>query len=240
MLLTQYIILTFMSLGLVQASPTAPRDSPQRLSFDDVVLLGNDGSSKVLKESEYNKLAARSNVTPNTLVPQMRQVLNRRGCEQSTEIEVISDTQFTNSDVAMSPVVNSAGSDSDSLAVSRGYSIANSVTVTAGADITLVKDILGLSFSIAYAQTWTTTDTQTFTFSVPDNQYGLIVSQPLVRRILGQTISGCTDNPTRTDFTADSYSSKAFGGLDWVTGIIRLCNSTTYPVSFCSGEGEHY
>lgn len=102
-----------------------------------------------------------------------------------------------------------------------------------------LEAIFTASLSLSYTETWTTTETTTFTFSVPAGQYGVIVSQPYTHRVQGNVLSGCTDSPTSNAYTADSYTSATYGGLDWVKGPIVLCNSTTYPIPYCVGTGEH-
>lgn len=92
---------------------------------------------------------------------------------------------------------------------------------------------------IDVSESWTTTDTQTYTFSVPEGQYGVVVSNPNAHRLTGNVLSGCTDSPTSEPFVSDSYTSESFGSLSWVTGPIGLCNSSTYPVPFCVGTGTH-
>ncbi|KAI1341212.1 hypothetical protein F5Y15DRAFT_414331 [Xylariaceae sp. FL0016] len=231
-------LLTFV--GAVLATPT-----PQQLGFDDVVLLNADGSSSVMKDYEYSGLVARSHLrpAPRTDLSVARaetsgaKKLHRR-CDDSNEVQVTSDTTFLNWDVPMSPVVSAQGGTA-SVSIASGYSLANSVSVSASETLTLLKDVLQASLSVSYTETWTTTETQTFQYTVPDGQFGLVVSQPSVRRVVGNYLSGCVDAQDSEAFTSDTYSSQAFGNLNWVQGVIRLCNSTTYPVPYCIGDGTH-
>lgn len=65
-----------------------------------------------------------------------------------------------------------------------------------------------------------------------------MVSNPATTRHSGRVDIGCIAEATDTTyFTADSYSSKAYGGLSWVEGTITLCTGDTYPLPRCSGEG---
>ncbi|OHF04128.1 hypothetical protein CORC01_00467 [Colletotrichum orchidophilum] len=223
--------------GLIGAAVAAPAPGSAPLAFDDVIVVGEDGAHTVMKAAEYDALERRA-ALPVASSPSLDDVLARRGCEESTEVQVLSDEQFLNWDVAVSPVVSAAGNDV-AVSIDSGYSLSNSVSVTAGAKYTLVKDILDISLSVSYSQTWTTTQSQNLRFTVPDGQYGLVVSQPNVRRVIGNVFSGCTDSPTVTGFTSDSYSDQSYGNLAWVKGVIRLCNSTSYPVPYCIGQGEH-
>ncbi|ORY68457.1 uncharacterized protein BCR38DRAFT_423313 [Pseudomassariella vexata] len=225
--------LAAVGVAVALPSPAAP------LSFDDVVLINADGSSNVIKESEYNSLIARGILESPAAAaaapaPAKKE---RRACASSAETQVTSDTSFINWDVAMSPVVSAAGGGV-SVGVTSGYSIANSLSVseTVGASI---ESVLSVSLSLSYTETWTTSESTSLTYTVPDGQYGLIVSQPKVRRIEGNYLSGCTDSPSSEAFVSDTYTSQSYGNLQWVTGVIRLCNSTEYPVPFCVGTGSH-
>ncbi|KXH38347.1 hypothetical protein CSIM01_09692 [Colletotrichum simmondsii] len=127
--------------GLIGAAVAAPAPGPAPLNFDDVIVVGEDGTHTVMKASEYDALERRAALP-----------------------------------VAPAPALG---------------------------------------------------------------DYGLVVSQPNVRRVTGNIFSGCTDSPTVDAFTSDSYSDQSYGNLAWVKGVIRLCNSTTYPVPYCIGQGEH-
>ncbi|WQF78737.1 hypothetical protein CDEST_03751 [Colletotrichum destructivum] len=223
--------------GLIGAAIAAPRPAPVALNYDDVVVIGEDGTHQIMKSAEYDALQARAALAP---APDVKPIegLERRGCEESTEVQVLSDDEFLNWDVAISPVLSSIGG-SATVSVANGYSLANTVTVSSGVTGSFAEGVLGVSLSVSYAETWTTTETQTLGFTVPEGQYGLVVSQPNVRRVTGNILTGCTDSPSKSSFQSDTYSSQAYGNLAWVKGVIRLCNSTTYPVPYCIGNGEH-
>ncbi|OHW99280.1 hypothetical protein CSPAE12_01981 [Colletotrichum incanum] len=230
--------------GLIGAATTAPAPAPPALNWDDVIVVLNDGSTHVMKAADYDAIEARSALPPilptqgTNLVDSTGGVARRDGCEQSTEAQILADKEFLGPDIAISPVVSSDGAIAD-VSIANGYSIANTITVQAGVELSLAEKVLGLSLSVSYAETWTTTETQTLRFTMQANQYGVVVSQPNVRRVTGKMITGCTDKPDVTPFTSDSYSSQSYGNLAWVKGVIRLCNSTVYPVPYCLGQGEH-
>lgn len=96
-----------------------------------------------------------------------------------------------------------------------------------------------MSLSVTVSMSWATTDSRTFSYWVPAGQHGLVVSQPLVRRITGNLVTGCVDGPSYEAFTSDSYSSQTYDEMSWVKGPIILCNSTQYPVPYCNGNGVH-
>lgn len=120
-------------LGAAQA--LAP---PKILSFDDVIVPNEDGSSySVMKDYEYGiqkskreMLNKRAKHSPPS-VPSAAAVEKR--CDESTEVQVTSDTNFNNWDVAMSPVISNTGSSMATVAVSKGYEVGNSLSV-GGAD----------------------------------------------------------------------------------------------------------
>ncbi|KAF6810908.1 hypothetical protein CMUS01_13365 [Colletotrichum musicola] len=226
------------AIGLIGAAAAAPKPLPVALNFDDVIVVGDDGSHQVMKSAEYDALQARSNVQVAPALDARSEGVSARGCAESTEVQVLSDEEFLNWDVAISPVLSSTGG-SATVSVTNGYSISNSVQVGASASASFFEGVLGLSLSVSYTESWSTSESSTIGFTVPEGQYGLVVSQPNVRRVKGNVLSGCTDSPTKTEFTSDTYSSQSYGNLNWVKGVIRLCNSTTYPVPYCNGEGAH-
>ncbi|KAH7177031.1 hypothetical protein EDB81DRAFT_898652 [Dactylonectria macrodidyma] len=227
-------------LGFASSAIAAP--APTTLSQDDIIVLKSDGTSQVMKAADFDRLeleareASTTSLRPKGLgAPK----LGRRGCEESTEFQVLSDTKFLNWDMAISPVISSLGGKSATVAVTDGYTLSNTLTVSESFDLTVVKDFFSASLSVSYAESWTTQQSQTLTFTVPDDQYGVIVSQPYVRRVTGNVISGCTDSPTTAEFTSDTYTSQSYGDLSWVTGVIRLCSSASYPIPYCIGTGSH-
>lgn len=239
-----FIALALQAACLTAATPLAPRV----LNFDEVAVVGLDGRMAIMNEAEYRQLEVRHQPLepPSQTVERQLESLNhqlrQRDCDESSETQVISDTTFTNWDVPMSPIIGAQGG-SATVAVSDGYSIANRLHIDSSGTIkTALKAIL--QAASAYKETnmdttWTSTQSSSLTFQVPDGQYGLVVSQPLVRRVQGNIFSGCTDSWTQEEFTLDSYTSQSYGDLSWVQGVITLCNSTTYPVPYCNGEGFH-
>ncbi|KAL6411906.1 hypothetical protein AUP68_04285 [Ilyonectria robusta] len=184
-------------LGLVSSSTAAP--APTVLSADDIIVLKTDGSTEIMKAADFEALESKSSApTSFGLRDATDAKLVRRSCEDSsTEIQVLSDEEFLNWDVAISPVVSSVGG------------------------------------------TWTTSQTQTLTFTVPDGKHGVIVSEPYVRRVQGFMLEGCSDDWKKTSFMSDTYSSQSYGDMQWVRGVIRLCSSDTYPIPYCVGTGQH-
>ncbi|KAJ4421541.1 hypothetical protein N0V82_003679 [Gnomoniopsis sp. IMI 355080] len=233
---------TFTILALLGASQAKP--APKVLEFDDVLLLREDGDHVVMKKWEYQiqedkrevqrRREARANIGR---APAMAAKLDKK-CEESTEVQVLTDENFNDWDVAMSPVIGNTGSSVATVAVSKGYSIADAVQVSETVGVTL-ESVLTASLSLSYTNTYTTTDTQTFSFNVPNGQYGLVISNPYVHRVTGNVLSGCTDSPTVETFSTSSYTSQTYGDLEWVKGPIVMCNASTYPIPFCVGEGEH-
>ncbi|KAH8601886.1 hypothetical protein B0O99DRAFT_607673 [Bisporella sp. PMI_857] len=236
-MLSRNLLITFALVGMTSATPR-----PIALNYDDVVLLNADGSSTVVKENEYTALVSRGLLQPAPQAPSLdsrdaRKTKHRR-CDESNEVQVTSDATFLNWDVPMSPVISAQGGGAQ-VSVTAGYEISNSLSVGVGVEASLIKDILSISMTVEYSQSWTTTQEQSLFYNVPDGQFGVIVSQPLVRRVEGNYLSGCTDSWDKKSFVSDTYSSRQFGNLNWVQGVIRLCNSSSYPIPYCIGDGAH-
>ncbi|WYZ42145.1 hypothetical protein EsH8_V_001040 [Colletotrichum jinshuiense] len=229
----------FAVLGLAAAVVAAP-PRPRMLAADDVILLNHDGTSQIMKAADYDALeaAAPAPASIASFNATSTPGLLRRGCAQSTEVQVTADDQFLNWDVAISPIVSSLGDSQATVGVSTGFEIGNSLTI--GSEISVGGDaIIGMSLSMDLDISWSTSLEHSLDYEVPANMYGVIVSQPYVRRVQGNLLTGCTDSPTKTYFMADTYESQGYGGLSWVKGVIRLCSSETYPIPFCNGQGEH-
>lgn len=236
--------------GLASATPA--KQEPRILQYDDVILPRADGGYDIMKKWEWSHIerrmekAAREQAMENkraalagdTIPPWANLDVGKRDCEESREVQILTDTNFTDTDIPMSPVIGGQGGQA-TVAVTKGYSVANSLTVGISEEITFVKDLFSASMKIDYGTTWTSTDSQTFTYWVNPGEYGVVVSNPFTRRITGNVLSGCSDSPTTSTFTADSRSSQTYGDLSWVRGPIYLCNSTTYPVPYCVGDGTH-
>ncbi|KAL1868891.1 hypothetical protein Daus18300_005727 [Diaporthe australafricana] len=217
--------------------------APRILTFDDVIVPNDDGSYSVMKDFEYGiqkskreMLNRRAKHSPPTI--RSAEALDKR-CDESTEVQVLTDVNFNNWDVAMSPVIANTGSSMATVAVTKGYSVSNSLSITESATYTIVPEVLTVSLSITVKTEWTTSDSQTFTYWVPSGQNGVVVSNPYVRRVTGNLVTGCSDAPSYEPFTSDSYTSQTYSEMSWVKGPIILCNSTAYPVPFCTGEGVH-
>ncbi|KAK1635383.1 hypothetical protein BDP81DRAFT_322923 [Colletotrichum phormii] len=229
----------FAVFGLATTVFAAP-SRPRMLAADDVVLFGHDGTSRIMKATDYDALETVSPAPAQTLSYSATRTpgITRRGCQQSTEVQVTSDEQFLNWDVAISPIASSLQGSSAGISVSNGVEISNSLAI--GSEITIGgSDIISVSLGMNLDMSWSTSQENSLEFDIPANMYGVIVSQPFVRRVQGNLLTGCTDNPTRASFMADTYESQGYGQLSWVKGVIRLCTSETYPIPYCIGEGQH-
>ncbi|KAH7139767.1 hypothetical protein B0J13DRAFT_505054 [Dactylonectria estremocensis] len=225
------------TFGLISISSAAT--IPRTLSSDDIIVLGKDGTSQIMKAAEFHALETRRAAPEAPRIWNVSdQVLHRRGCEKSTEVQILSDEEFLNWDIAISPVLSSVGGKG-TVTVSSGYEVSNSVSVSSTFSISAAEQILGLSLSIEVSESWSSSQEQSLTFEVPDGKHGVIVSQPYVRRVQGNVLDGCTDSWDKSTFTSDSYESQTYGNLNWVKGLIRLCSSETYPIPYCIGEGSH-
>lgn len=229
-------------VALFSLSHTKPTAKP--LQYDDVIVAGRDGSIVVMKDYEYELQEARETLHRRKadlvhIPPRKEAHTNQRRCDESIEYQVLSDTNFNDWDVAMSPVIGNIGSTGASVAVTKGYSVANSAYGNNAISRSFLEKLLGVDMPGKGTWTWTTSDEQKFTFQVPQGQYGLVVSNPYVRRVTGNYISGCVDSPSYEPWQTTTYSTQEYTNMQWVKGPIRLCNSTSYPVPYCIGSGTH-
>lgn len=249
------VLLALASVASV-ASAAPQKPQPRILQHDDVILPRADGGFDIMKDWEWSHVErrllrdARLRAEENKRAALAGELAGPAGtraggglaprddCEQSSEVQVLTNETFTDWDVAMSPVIGATGGQAN-IAVAKGYSVTNSITVGVSAELTFIDKVFKASVKTDYGHSWTSTDSQTFTFWVTPGQYGVVVSNPLTRRVTGNSLTGCTDDPTTASFTADSRTSQTYGDLSWVTGPIYLCNSSSYPVPYCVGSGSH-
>ncbi|KAK1982982.1 hypothetical protein LZ30DRAFT_589401 [Colletotrichum cereale] len=232
-------------LGLTAAAAVFASPLQSRiLAPDDVVLLNHDGSSQIMKAADYEALeTAAAAPAPVSAPAPLHNVTSapaivRRDCDKSEEVQVMSNETFIDWDVAISPLVSSAGQTMAYVSISEGYKLTDHVRI--GGRITLGgPKVIRVSLRKKLDMSWSTTQTNRFRYGLPPNMYGIVVSQPYVRRIQGNLLSGCPDSPASTPFEANTYESQSYGNLAWVKGVIRLCSNETYPIPYCIGEGQH-
>ncbi|KAF7890010.1 uncharacterized protein EAF02_002425 [Botrytis sinoallii] len=240
-------ITSLLSSLLLSSTIVGAATIPRNLDESKIILFGENGRTEVMDKAEFWKHHHGSNITqsPGPLVGYngtsgghfASSALDKRGCKSATVIRENPDQKFLNWDVPMSSVVK-AGTTTATVAVTEGYSIANAISVSAGATFTLVENFLQTSYGITYTETWTSTYTASYTYTVPAGKYGAVVSNPYTLRKSGYIDIGCIGAAAETDtYQADSYTSQAYGGLSWVSGTISLCTGDTYPLPACIGSG---
>lgn len=150
----------------------------------------------------------------------------RDSCDYTT---ADSESTFVDWDVQMSPVVIGTGTNGIDVYVSSGYSVSNAITVSGGADWTVVKDKLGLSFGIDYTRTWTTQTVINIKGTVANGWSGVMITKPIKTRKYGRQLKGCIGSQTETGtWMADSYEEGSYGGVQWVSGAISKSNSADH------------
>ncbi|KAH8794352.1 hypothetical protein F5882DRAFT_288984 [Hyaloscypha sp. PMI_1271] len=233
---------------------TAATLPPRMLTEDDVILYGRNGRVEVMKRSEYSVIAATDspfynadNVPPanatvykatssSTTDELPTRALGAR-CSTETVFTLNPVETFLNWDILMSRVVK-ANTDGTIVSVTEGFSISNSISVSASATLSLVENFLSTTFSISYTETWDSSYAAAYTFSVPTGKYGAVVSNPSTTRHSGYVDIGCiAEGATRVAFQADSYTSMSYDSLAWVDGVIQLCTGDTFPLPRCTGSG---
>ncbi|GKT41495.1 uncharacterized protein ColSpa_01676 [Colletotrichum spaethianum] len=220
--------------------------SSLNLSHDDVILFGVNGQYKIVKDAEFHNLTSTGALTYGGNdkvdardISEPLAALETRDCPGlNSEFTVTSTANFLDWDIQMSAVWG-AQQAPVTIAVAHGHSVANQVSF--GGDIGFPIKAISLGLNIDYTKTWTTTDTTTITYTVPQGYYGTVISQPWTHRVYGNVYTSCTtDNWQKTTFMASSHTSQNYGGMEWVTGVLRLCASKDYPVPYCEGSGYHY
>ncbi|KAI9046518.1 hypothetical protein LZ554_009265 [Drepanopeziza brunnea f. sp. 'monogermtubi'] len=247
-MLTSSLLSIVMVAGLVIASPFTQKVK-RTLAHDEVLVYGQ-GNARVIKRAEFDDYLAEKDLlaSPDALPADIlttRDVVNTSdsyripvspGCTEHVVFTPGPVQRFIGPDVPMSSVLRAEVADAF-LAVSEGYSIANTFGATGTVEASTIIKGLSLALTVSFTKTWTTTYSSEFRFIVPEGIYAGVVSNPVTTRYTGSVDIGCIGAQRRENWQADTYSDKGYGGLAWVEGIIGICTSTTYPVHKCIGEG---
>jgi hypothetical protein len=229
---------------------------PRVIQPYEVLLYGN-GRMEVVHETVYQAMLDADDLfNVNTTTPTDRPL-------SGTDIEIVDDgngtspidarctwyeaTQITQTqdfidwDVPMSSVVQGDNNGKTTIAVTAGYTIANSISISVQSKWTMAKDFLETTFGISYTKTWTSSYATAYTFGITPGKYGVVVSRPRVTRRIGRTLAGCVGSMSTTStFTADAHYQGSFNSLNWVQGAITTCERNSYPVARCLGSGNIY
>ena len=139
----------------------------------------------------------------------------------------------------MSPVVCAVGPMT--INVMSGWSVSNTLSVSANVDYTWVKDKLKSTFGVNFSRTWTTSTSITTGGTVPDGYCGTMVTKPLTTRRYGSVYRGCIGSLVKTGtFMADDRGTGSYNGVSWVSGAVSICRKPgrNPPLSRCQGGGN--
>lgn len=238
-------------------NPTSPAPEPIALSDlgtrtlhpEEVVVYGKD-RAEIWQRSVYQSANAELWSHPGhnqswTHIPTLEDVdtkkydnkssLKKRGCGTVSIVYQNPTQTFLDWDQPISPITHNPMS-SAMVMVGKSYALAQGVTVTAGGDYKVIKDVFSVSASVAYSHTWTTTDTATLSYWVPMGYYGVVSSNAKTKRYSGTVKTGCVgDYWDEYSFSTDTYTDKSYNGMAWVDGVIGLCASKNYPIPGCIG-----
>ncbi|EKD14160.1 uncharacterized protein L3040_007839 [Drepanopeziza brunnea f. sp. 'multigermtubi'] len=247
-MLTSSLLSILMVAGLVIASPVTHKVK-RTLAHDEVIVYGQ-GKASVIKRAEFDDYLAQKDLlaAPDALpadilakryegnTTESHQIPVSPGCTEHVVFTPGPVLRFIGPDVPMSSVLRAEYADAF-LAVSEGYSIANTFGATGTLETSLLIKGLSIALTVSFTKTWTTSYSSEFRFIVPEGIYAGVVSNPVTTRYTGSVDVGCIGAQRRESWQADTYTDKGYGGLAWVEGIIGICTSTTYPVHKCIGEG---
>ncbi|KXH31135.1 hypothetical protein CSIM01_13446 [Colletotrichum simmondsii] len=266
-----FIWIAFLSAfaAAISAAPTAIADNndgalnitdtlDRNLRNGEIVVFGTGGRTAIITQNTWELLlkvegieAETSNIDHDFLrsgdefseisLNHTDLALGKRDCNSNYQTVVDRTQRFVDWDVQMSPVVIGAGSKGIDITHSKSYSIANSVQVSAGIDLGLIKDRLKTSFGINYSRTWTTTQGYLIRGTVDNGYTGVVITRPWTNRKYGRTFQGCVGSLRQTGtFMADSHEDGSYEGVTWVGGAITACikRQSSIPLSRCNGSGN--
>ncbi|KAK6208531.1 hypothetical protein QIS74_12049 [Colletotrichum tabaci] len=234
------------------------RNSDRRLAPGEVLLFGKD-SAEVIQLDKWHKLVESKGYLPEppawnqswiddakdlAPIPYDESIHGsgpeKRDCAHTFSIVTDKKERFVNWDVQMSPVVIGYGKGID-VTVSKSYSVADAVTVSAGLDLKVIKDRLGASLGVSVSRTWTTQQGYMIRGTIEDGETGVVISTPWTNRYYGRAFQGCVGSMKQTGtWIADSYEEGSYEGVDWVAGAITVCakKQKSIPLSRCNGSGD--
>ncbi|KAJ6008652.1 hypothetical protein N7499_001297 [Penicillium canescens] len=236
------------------AAPFAERSlnstkwTPEHVLQPGEIILFGEGRMEVVHESVYQELISSQALshhpgdfhaveTPSASRNSSK-LHYRDSCDLTTAVITDNTQTFVDWDVQMSPVVIGTGNGMD-VSVSSGYTVGNSISVSAGLDLSLIKDKLGSSVGIDYTRTWTTQTVVTVKGTVANGYSGVMITKPIKTRKSGRVLKGCLGSQTEEGtFSADSYEDGSYSGVKWVSGAITMCSKKEFPLSRCSGSGN--
>ncbi|KAF9878884.1 hypothetical protein CkaCkLH20_03784 [Colletotrichum karsti] len=187
-------------------------------------------------DHDFHNLPWNGTVSTNSTKPGK---IDARGCETTYSIVADKTFDFIDWDVQMSPVVT-AGITSMDINVMKGYTVTNSVQVSAGLDITWIKDKLKNTVGINYSRQWATQTTVNIKGTVSPGYSGCMITKPYKTRRTGRAFTGCPGSIKETGtWQADSFKEGSYDGISWVSGSITICQKQgSIPLSRCSGSGN--
>ncbi|KIL85450.1 hypothetical protein FAVG1_11407 [Fusarium avenaceum] len=228
--------------------------TPEHILKTDEVILYGEGRMEVVHKSVYHELIQSQSISEDIPVapekfpvttpavgsprPDNGSLDERDECDLTTAVITDRSQTFVDWDVQMSPVIIGTGKGI-TVSVTSGFSVANSIGVSASGDWAAVKDKLGLSFGIDYSRTWTSSALINIGATVEDGFSGVMITKPIKTRKYGRVLKGCLGSQKESGtFTADSYEEKEYAGIKWVSGAITLCAKKEFPLSRCTGSGN--
>ncbi|OHE99321.1 hypothetical protein CORC01_05362 [Colletotrichum orchidophilum] len=233
--------------------------SPDRkLNGDEIVLIGKD-REEVIQVEQWHKLLESEGILPEapeydhdwiaaganmSALPYDPEIHGhgpqKRDCAHTFSFVTDKTQRFVDWDVQMSPVVIGPMGGMD-VTISKSYSVADSVSVSAGLSPTAIKSYLSASIGISYTRTWTTTQGYLIRGNVAQGYTGTVVSTPWTTRRYGRAFQGCPGSLAQTGtWTADSHEEGSYEGVSWVSGAITMCikHQSGIPLSRCHGSGN--
>lgn len=189
---------TILSLLLATGFATAaPRAVPCDLTENDIIVYGAGGHFEILNKTDYAALQSTHSVGFDITAPTPTNSSTSSGaynqstsagtgtlsarCSTETIWNLNPATSFLNWDVLMSSVVHATSGDAV-VSVTAGYSISNIISVGVSSTAGIIGEYLSATLSVDYTQSWESSYTAGYTFTVPNGKYGAVVSNAKTTR----------------------------------------------------------
>ncbi|KXH40619.1 hypothetical protein CSAL01_10538 [Colletotrichum salicis] len=256
----------FFSVPLHERGINLTKWTPDHRVTDSEIVLLTNGEEKIIKTEDWYKLLddegilseapeidhdwieSAANMSALEYDPSVHE---KRDCAYTTSTIIDKTERFVDWDVQMSPVVIGPRGGMD-LTVSKSYSVANSVSLSAGLSLTGTKNMIADAISrgsgaaapsigISLTRTWTTLSGNLIRGNVGEGYTGVVITTPWTTRRYGRFFQGCIGSLRQTGtWMADTHDEGSYEGVSWVSGAITVCSKkqSWIPLTRCHGKGE--
>jgi len=163
------------------------------------------------------------------------------------------DTEpFLDWDIPLSPTLCSNGGYYNNIQLTETTTITNTIAVSGGFDVKVIKNVLGARFGVDYSKSWSIGKSTSLTGYVEKGKCGKFVVNPWTWQTTGRVWSGVVGESEGdaagsivSEYKSNRYTDSP-GVKEWVNGTYSVCQyamantsqpSINVPIHRCLGDG---